>query len=156
MKFQCLMLCDALRDLVPFVQFKNPGIHPWRSVTFIKIAGFQPATLLKVTLHYGCFPRVKFVKLCKWYQIVQNITYITEQTVGLFHSFPLHLSLLPENIRNPFRGVEKGCIGNKWVKIKMYQALNEIRNSVQTLSETVLSSYFIEILDSIASKKFFF
>ena len=36
-------------------------------------------------------------KLYKWYQIVQNITYITEQTIGLFHSFPMHLSLLPEN-----------------------------------------------------------
>ena len=40
-------------------------------------------------------------KLYKWYQIVQNITYITEQTIGLFHSFPMHLSLLPENIRKP-------------------------------------------------------
>ena len=26
--------CDALRDLVPFVQFKKRGKHPWRSVTF--------------------------------------------------------------------------------------------------------------------------
>ena len=30
---------DALHDLVPFVQFKKPEKRPWRSVTFIKIAG---------------------------------------------------------------------------------------------------------------------
>ena len=24
--------CDALRDLVPFVQFKKCETHPWRSV----------------------------------------------------------------------------------------------------------------------------
>ena len=31
--------CDALRDLVPFVQFKKREKHPWRSVTFSKVAG---------------------------------------------------------------------------------------------------------------------
>ena len=28
-------ICDALRDLVPFVQFKKSEKHPWRSVTII-------------------------------------------------------------------------------------------------------------------------
>ena len=37
-------ICDALCDLVPFVQFKNREKHPWMSVT-----------LLKVTLLHGCF-----------------------------------------------------------------------------------------------------
>ena len=32
-------VCDALRDLVPFVQFKKREKHPWRSVTFSKVAG---------------------------------------------------------------------------------------------------------------------
>ena len=32
---------DALRDLVPFVQFKKPEKHPWRSITFSKVAGFK-------------------------------------------------------------------------------------------------------------------
>ena len=31
--------------------------NPWRSVTFSNIAGFYPATLLKVTLLHGCFSR---------------------------------------------------------------------------------------------------
>ena len=31
--------CGASRDLVPFVQFKEREKHPWRSVTFSKVAG---------------------------------------------------------------------------------------------------------------------
>ena len=31
---------DILSDLVPFVQFKKREKHPWRSVTFSKVAGF--------------------------------------------------------------------------------------------------------------------
>ena len=44
---------DALHDLVPFVQFKKREEHPWRSVTFSKVAGCrtQPANILKDTLH---------------------------------------------------------------------------------------------------------
>ena len=41
-------ICDALRDLVPFVQFKKREKHPWRSVTFRKVAGFS--LQLKLTL----------------------------------------------------------------------------------------------------------
>ena len=31
-----IIVCDAMRDLVLFVQFKNREKHPWRSVTFSK------------------------------------------------------------------------------------------------------------------------
>ena len=31
--------CDALRDLVPFAQFKKREKHSWRIVTFSKVAG---------------------------------------------------------------------------------------------------------------------
>ena len=34
-------ICDALRNLVPFVQFKKREIHPWRCVTFRKVAGYD-------------------------------------------------------------------------------------------------------------------
>ena len=44
--------CDALRDFVPFVQFKKCEKHPWRSVTFNKVAGW-----LNVILFHGCFSR---------------------------------------------------------------------------------------------------
>ena len=45
-------ICDALRDLVSFVQFKIVKKHPRRSVTFSKAADFS-----KVTLLHGCFSR---------------------------------------------------------------------------------------------------
>ena len=34
-------ICDALRDLVTFIQFKQLEKHPWWSVTFSKAAGFS-------------------------------------------------------------------------------------------------------------------
>ena len=33
--------CGALRDLVPFVEFKKREKHPWRSVNFSKVAGHK-------------------------------------------------------------------------------------------------------------------
>ena len=33
-----IYLCDALRDLVPIVQFKKLEKHPWGSVNFSKVA----------------------------------------------------------------------------------------------------------------------
>ena len=38
-----ILICDVLHDLVPFEQFKNREKHPWRSVTFSKVAGYQIA-----------------------------------------------------------------------------------------------------------------
>ena len=32
-------ICDALRDMVPFVKFKKREKHPWKSATFSKVAG---------------------------------------------------------------------------------------------------------------------
>ena len=40
-KLHVNLICDALRDLVPFVQFKKRAKHPWRSVNFSKVAGFS-------------------------------------------------------------------------------------------------------------------
>ena len=37
--FLITFICNALRDLVPFVQFKKREKHPWRSVTIRKAAG---------------------------------------------------------------------------------------------------------------------
>ena len=33
------LICDALHDLVPSVQFLKSEKHPWRNVTFRKVAG---------------------------------------------------------------------------------------------------------------------
>ena len=37
---QDALICDVLRDLVPFVQFKKRE-NPWRSVNFSKVAGLS-------------------------------------------------------------------------------------------------------------------
>ena len=36
LKWNCLQKCGALRDFVPFVQFKKREKCPWRSVVFRK------------------------------------------------------------------------------------------------------------------------
>ena len=53
-----LIKCDALCDLVPFVQFKKRKKHPWRSVNFSKAAGLKPATNVQMVTnratHHKC------------------------------------------------------------------------------------------------------
>ena len=39
--FSVIKNCDALRALVPFVQFKKLEKHSWTSVSFSKVAGFS-------------------------------------------------------------------------------------------------------------------
>ena len=65
-------MCDALRDLVPFVQFKKREKHPWRSVTFSKVLGFA-CNFTKVTLLHGCLPRfLNCTNSTKW----RNATHV--------------------------------------------------------------------------------
>ena len=45
-------MCDALRDLVPFKQFKGYEKQPWKSVAFSRR---EPTILIKVSLLHGCF-----------------------------------------------------------------------------------------------------
>ena len=71
------VICGALRDLVAFVQFKNHEKHPWRSVTFSKIAGLN----LKVTLLHGCFSCflnfINGTKLCNTSYILKEVAFKT-------------------------------------------------------------------------------
>ena len=58
-------ICGALRDLLLFVQFKKREKHPWRSVNFSN-------NFTKINTPPWVF--FTFLKLYRWYQIVQNIT----------------------------------------------------------------------------------
>ena len=51
-KSMYLLICGALHDLVPPVQFKKREKHPWRSVTFSNTPSWMFFT---------------FFKLCTWY-----------------------------------------------------------------------------------------
>ena len=77
------IICGALRDSVPFVQFKKREKHSWRSVNFSKVAGFT-----KINTPLWVF--FTFLKLYKWYQIAQRITY----TTVLFWNFVVSVELL--------------------------------------------------------------
>ena len=68
-----VVICDALRNLVSFVQFKKQE-HPWRSVAFSTKSNTPP-----------CVFFTSF-KLHKWYQIAQIISYLL-----LFHQNALTL-----------------------------------------------------------------
>ena len=54
-----IIICDALHDLVPFVQFKKREKHPWRSCS--------PPPWVFFT----------FLKLYKRYQIAQRTAFVT-------------------------------------------------------------------------------
>ena len=82
-----------MHDLVPFVQFKKRGRHPWRSVNFSKVASFKPATLQKLTLLHGCFSRflhcTNGTKSCNAPHILNNFKLISYDVTSLFTSVPL-------------------------------------------------------------------
>ena len=45
---------DALRNLVPFLQFKKREKHPWRSVNFSKVAGLKPVNRTNHATQHKC------------------------------------------------------------------------------------------------------
>ena len=47
--------CRCFAKFGTIVQFKKREKQQWRSLTFSEVTGFQPATLLKVTLLHVCF-----------------------------------------------------------------------------------------------------
>ena len=63
-------ICDVLRDLVPFVQYKKLENHLWRSVTFNKLQARA------CNFNKGNIPPWVFFTFLNWYQIVQSMSYI--------------------------------------------------------------------------------
>ena len=58
--------CGVLRDLVPYEQFKEREKHPWRIVTFSKVAGLACNFTKSNTSYMGIFHVFQVV------QMVQN------------------------------------------------------------------------------------
>ena len=82
-----LSICDALHDLVSFVQFKKPEKHTRTSVTF------STATLLKVTLLHGCFSH--FLHCTNGTKSQQSVSYEVDGTkIDILTSFSLTFNLL--------------------------------------------------------------
>ena len=59
-------ICDALRDLVPFVQFKKREKHPCRSVNFSKVTNgiksLNASHISTCTVAFNCLGKIKAVK----------------------------------------------------------------------------------------------
>ena len=47
-----ISICGALRDLVRSAQLKKREKHPWRSITFSKVAGFKKKFLTISLTHF--------------------------------------------------------------------------------------------------------
>ena len=80
-------ICGALRDLLPFVQFKKREKHPQRS------ANFRACNFSKINTPPWVF--FMFYKLYKWYQIAQRTTYFYSiiyslEFMGLFSCGLIH------------------------------------------------------------------
>ena len=115
------IICDALRDLVPFAQFKKPEKHPWRSVTFSKVAGFcgtskgfmkakpfkeaqKPATLPKVTLLHGFVSRFLNCTNGKLRK-TSHLSFKMSITLRYFNfELGFDYELLYSNIQGPYSG----------------------------------------------------
>ena len=87
-------ICVALRDLVSFVQFKKCQKHPWRSVTFSKVAG----TLLKVLHPHGYFSHFLNCKngtKSRKAMNVLNLIVLNLIKVNSFMTGPCHIETSP-------------------------------------------------------------
>ena len=67
------IIWDALRNLVPILQFKKREKLPWRSITFSKVAGFIFQCYQKQHTSMAVF---HLFKQYKWCQIAQSISYL--------------------------------------------------------------------------------
>ena len=106
---ELFLKCDALHDLVPFLQFKKREKHQWRSVNFRKL------TLL------DCF-FFTFFKLYKQYKIAQRTTnklakYIYDLIPPIRHSFRNANSFAAFPCRTQyFKNFFFPCVMNDWNK----------------------------------------
>ena len=73
--FKVIQICDTLRDLVPFVQFKkrentHGGVLPLKKLQ-------TPPCVFLV-----------FIKLHKWYQITQSVSFVSKKKTGFNQFLP--------------------------------------------------------------------
>ena len=65
-----ILICDVLRNLVPFVQFQKREKHPRWSPKEAEDCNFTKSNTPSWVF-------LTFLKLYKWYQIAQSITYMS-------------------------------------------------------------------------------
>ena len=75
-------ICDVLRDLVSFVEFKKREKQPWRSVALSKVA---ECSFTKSNSTPWVF--FTFFNLYNWYQIAQSIIFNWNHFSSMFHFY---------------------------------------------------------------------
>ena len=89
------IICDALHDLVPFVQFKKREKHPWRSVTLVTRINSPPWVFFKF------FNIRNGTKLCKASQMQTTESLLTiAQYTSTDSQFPTTIYRYTDS-RNP-------------------------------------------------------
>ena len=150
-------ILDALRDIVPFVQFKKRKKHPWRSVTFN-----QPATSLKVTLLHGCFSRflncandTKSHNASLWgSQMIVKFVSVCFRSV--FHNFSV-FNVWKANtvVFNIYTTIWRPCYNFRWRFLLMVEVLFGQTNSMADRNTTyeLKSSYVQSLLPADRAKR---
>ena len=87
-------LCDALRDLVPFIQFKNVKNTHGGELLLVKLQA-STCNFTERNIHSWVFST--FFKLSKQYQIAKSISYF--QLLSSLHLLTLCNSTNRENVR---------------------------------------------------------
>ena len=101
-----ILKCDALRDLVPFVQFKKREKHPWKSVNYLLV--------IKLHIVYGMATSQAITILTSSFGFIFNLIDELQFLTHLFPMFPFYTPLkTSENQRfsDVFRGYKKGTLG---------------------------------------------
>ena len=81
-------ICDALRDLVPFLQFKERENTHGAVILSVKLQAEACNFTKNITPPWVFFT---FLKLYKWYQIAQNAT-IDQSNIDFLQSFNLNIT----------------------------------------------------------------
>ena len=152
--FSICNICAVLRDLLPFVWFKNGEKHPWRSVTF--------SNTLKVTLLHGyfsCFLNcTNGTKLCKASHLVpfffgDQVLKVTLCHIHYIHylcdSVPFHHSyfIKYKEVCNFFIISCSSCKCGFWKMLVVYST-SQIRNNIYSWY-----SYFLGGSNSFTGSK---
>ena len=135
------MICNTLRDLVPFAQFQKREKHVWRSFTFSKVAGLSNSP-----------PCVffTFLKFYKWYQIAQSVTLKNSFSVKMLGLTKENNFDLNDHIFNTFK------TGNQKLTalFRVSAGMNSVKCSLLIIFLLNLTSVTVPLfLDVLQSKK---
>ena len=122
-----VFVCDTLHDLVLLVQFRKCEKHPWRNITFTKVAGFSIPPSVCFTF-LNC---INGTKLCKVPQTWLTRIFMKNLTICQVLPWLLPLRFPPEKI-------------NKQIKKEPYPKLPKVKHLLEVYSKKTLYQWASE------------